>query len=300
VLVHGGAGTINDDETAQKLIEGVKTAAREGYSKLMKTGCVLDAVEASVRYLEDNENFNAGKGSVINDAGEVEMDASIMLGADLSAGAVTIVKDVKNPITLARRIMEKTEHVLLGAEGAKTFAIEQGLEMVPPGAMVTKRRLDDMERIKAEKKAARHELGTVGAVAIDSSGRLAAATSTGGREGKMVGRCSDTCVIGSGTYADDALGAVSTTGHGETIMKFCVAYEILKDIEKGKDAQAATSSTLNRMTEKLDNTAGAITISKDGEVGIAFTTRRMSWAYIKGGKLHFGIDHNQHECEDLC
>ncbi|KAJ8941057.1 hypothetical protein NQ318_006831 [Aromia moschata] len=291
VLVHGGAGKISNDEVAKKLIEGVKTAAKVGYDILLKGGSVIDAVEVSVRYLEDDENFNAGKGSVLNLEGEVEMDASIMMGADLSAGAVTVVKDIKNPISLARLVMEKTTHILLAAEGAKKFAVSQGIEILPEGALITEKTKKALSEYLAseEDKGKQHELGTVGAVAVDSEGRLAAATSTGGRQGKLQGRSSDTCIIGS----------VSTTGHGETIAKYCLAHAILKSMEGGKTANMATNECIELMTKRLNNTAGAITLSSKGDVGIGFSTNRMSWCYRKGDKLHFGIDHDEHQIEKI-
>lgn len=298
LLVHGGAGEISNDKKAQELLDGVKHAAKEGYKALKANNSLLDGVEIAVRILEDNELYNAGKGSVLNLDGEVEMDASIMVGSDLSAGAVTIVKDVKNPITLARRIMEKTPHFMLAGEGALRFAKEQGLEIVPPGTLVTETKRLRLEEIKTKFVEKKAELGTVGAVAA-YNGHVVAATSTGGYEGKMVGRSSDTCILGSGTYADDNLGAVSTTGHGESIAKFCLAYAILKQIENGKNAQDATAYSLQQMTERLKNTAGAITVTPKGEVGVGFTSNRMTWAYQKGDELHFGVNKNDHRIEKI-
>ncbi|KAJ8935177.1 hypothetical protein NQ318_010372 [Aromia moschata] len=251
--------------------------------------------------MEDEEAFNAGYGSVLNLDGEVEMDASIMLGSNLNAGAVTVVKDIAHPISLARLVMEKTPHVLLAGAGANRFAKAQGIPEVPPGSLVTKYAQMALEEFKKRGGDDRTEIGhknhsevdTVGAVALDSKGNLAAATSTGGINGKMVGRSSDTCMIGSGTYADDNFGAVSTTGHGETIAKYCLAHAIIKEVERGKGVQNATKDTLEKMTQKLRNTAGAITISKEGEVGIFFTSKRMAWAYQRENELHYGIEHNQ-------
>ncbi|XP_044258368.1 isoaspartyl peptidase/L-asparaginase-like [Tribolium madens] len=299
VLVHGGAGTISSDEKATQLVEGVKKAARAGYEVLKSGGSVLDAVQKAVELMENNAIFNAGLGSVLNVEGEVEMDASIMLGADLSAGAVTVVKDIKNPIALARLVMEKSDHVLLASEGAKKFAINHGIVPLASGSLVTDATREALAKWKAKQTKASAELGTVGAVAIDAHGRLAAATSTGGREGKLAGRSSDTCMIGSGTYADDGIGAVSTTGHGETIAKFCLAHSIVKSMENGQKADEATKGCIDKMTKKLNNTAGAITLSCRGEVGVGFSTNRMSWAYQKGDELHFGVDQNQHEFEKI-
>lgn len=300
LIVHGGAGTFSGDPTiVTKALQGVKEAAREGYKTLQSTGSVLDSVEKAVQIMEDNEIFNAGKGSVLNLDGEVEMDACIMQGSDLNSGAVTIVKNVKNPITLARLVMEKTDHVLLGAEGAVKFGLKHNITIVSQKDLITDKSLDALSKWKAKHHCVSERGDTVGAVAIDKEGKLAAATSTGGREGKLMGRSSDTCMIGSGTYADDTVGAVSTTGHGETIAKFCLAHAIINSIERGHTAQEATSECIARMTKRLDNTAGAITLSRNGDIGIGFSTNRMAWAYRKGEELHFGIEQKQHEVEKL-
>ncbi|XP_025832186.1 isoaspartyl peptidase/L-asparaginase [Agrilus planipennis] len=307
VLVHGGAGDITDDRVSGK-IKGVKLAAVEGYKALKNGGSVLDAVESAVRLMEDDEYFNAGYGSVLNLNGDVEMDASIMLGSDLNAGAISITKDISHPISLARLVMEKTPHVILSAEGAQKFAESKGIPILEPGALVTdfaKKALEDYKQHGGQlteiggiiKPKNAGEVGTVGAVAVDGLGNVAAATSTGGINGKMPGRVSDTSQIGSGSYADNNSGAVSTTGHGETILKFCLAHSICKDMENGKSARLATKESVEKMTRRLNNTAGAITVSKIGEVGISFSSKRMAWAYVKGSELHFGIEQGQHEVE---
>lgn len=161
IIVHGGAGRIKDDKVATVLVEGVKKAAKEGYKVLTQGGSVLDAVEAAVKYMENNENYNAGKGSVLTIDGIVEMDASIMVGADLSAGAVTVVRDIQHPISLARMVMEKTSHILLAGEGAKRFAVSQGVQVLPEGALVTELTKNALVKFLAsrEDKAASHELG---------------------------------------------------------------------------------------------------------------------------------------------
>ena len=181
ILVHGGAGTISDFAKAERVIAGVKEAAKKGYQVLRSGGSVVDAVQAAVELMEDNEVFNAGRGSYLTLDGEVEMDASFMVGSDLSAGAVTVVKDIKNPIALARLVMEKTGHVLLAGEGAKRFAVDQGVKPLEPGALVTPATLEALAKWKLKHGGAPSEMGTVGAVWIYSKGRLAAATSTGGR-----------------------------------------------------------------------------------------------------------------------
>ncbi|XP_044253305.1 isoaspartyl peptidase/L-asparaginase isoform X2 [Tribolium madens] len=303
VLVHGGAGDIPDSRVSLK-IAGVKKAASLGYKILKNGGSVVDAVEEAVKSMEDDEAFNAGYGSVLNLDGDVEMDASIMIGSNLNSGGVTVVKDIAHPISLARLVMEKTPHFLLAGEGANRFAKEQGILPVPPGSLVSKYAKEALEMFKkygdnGTEMSGGGEVGTVGAVAIDSKGRLAAATSTGGITGKMVGRSSDTCIIGSGTYADDNVGAVSTTGHGESIARFCLAHSIIYEMRNGSSASEATTKALKEMKQRLPNTAGAITISKSGELGIDFTSRRMAWAYQVKDEMHFGIEHGQHTKEKI-
>jgi len=306
MLVHGGAGNIPNSRVQPK-IDGNKRSVEAGYKVLQNGGSALDAVEAAVRVMEDDEAFNAGYGSVLNIDGEVEMDASIMEGSDLRAGAVTIVRDIAHPISLARLVMEKTPHILLAGAGANKFALEQGVPTVPKGSLVSPLAKKALAQCKTTGDLRCElgdenpgEVGTVGAVAIDKYGNLAAATSTGGLNGKMVGRSSDTSILGSGTYADNNIGAVSTTGHGETIAKYCLAHSILKDMEyNNKSANDATNQILEKMTKRLKNTAGAITLSKTGEVGIGFTSERMSWAYRKGNELHYGVNKGQHEVEKV-
>ncbi|XP_066151637.1 probable isoaspartyl peptidase/L-asparaginase CG7860 isoform X2 [Euwallacea fornicatus] len=306
ILVHGGAGDIPDSRVQAK-IDGNRKSVDAGYQVLRAGGSALDAVEAAVKVMENDEAFNAGYGSVLNLDGEVEMDASVMIGADLRAGGVTVVKDIKNPISLARLVMEKTPHVLLAGAGANKFAKEQGVPRLPPGSLVSPYAKQALEEFKKHKDNRTEigeknpgEVGTVGAVAIDRKGNLAAATSTGGINGKMVGRSSDTSLIGAGTYADDNIGAVSTTGHGESIAKFCLAHAIIKAMEyRNKTAHEATNEVMESMTSRLNNFAGAITISKSGEIGVGFTSQRMAWAYRKGNEIHYGIEKGQHKIEKI-
>ncbi|XP_045771982.1 probable isoaspartyl peptidase/L-asparaginase CG7860 isoform X4 [Maniola jurtina] len=262
ILIHGGAGDISDSRVKGKF-DGVKIAVVAGHKILEQGGSALDAVEAAVVSMENDENFNAGYGSVLNLRGEVAMEASIMRGEDLNVGAVTLVKDFSHPISIAHKVLTDSPHSFLGGEGAKLFALEKA------------------------------GVGTVGAVAIDKHGHIAVATSTGGMNGKAVGRIGDTPLIGSGTYADDNVGGVSTTGHGESILKYCLAHSIIKLMENGTDAATATREAVTGMTDRLKNTAGAITLSKSGDVGIFFSSKRMSWAYIKSNKIYYGIEHNQ-------
>ncbi|XP_071452475.1 isoaspartyl peptidase/L-asparaginase isoform X2 [Hetaerina americana] len=300
LLVHGGAGDIPVERVQPKL-DGVRNAVKEGYRVLIDPGkSVIDAVEVAVRIMEDDEAFNAGRGSVLNLDGEVEMDAIIMEGKKMKIGSVAAVKNVSHPISLARLVMENTQHVMLAGSGANKFAAEMGVPTVSPDWLVTDyaretlemcRRSGDLGTYITELGASIGEVGTVGAVAIDSNGHLAMATSTGGTCGKMPGRVGDTPIPGSGGYCDDSAGAVSATGHGESIMRHCVAHGIIQKMKLGESAQIATQQVLDAMAEQTGESAGAITISKDGEIGIYFNSRRMAWAYQQGDDIHSGIDH---------
>lgn len=264
-----------------------------------------------------NECICAGYGSVLNLDGDVAMDASIQNG-DLQAGCVTLINDVLHPISMARAVMERTNHTLLGAEGAMRFAKANNIKILyPPGQLVTQAARDALTAYKKDNiggqetghqtptssaKISRKtpeqvikdygEVGTVGAVAMDQFGNVAAATSTGGMTGKLPGRIGDSPLLGSGTSADNNAGAVSTTGSGETIMKYNVAIKILQRIELlNEDANTATERVLRDMTARLTQTAGAITIDKTGAVGFYWTSEKMAWAYQRGNTVHYGIKH---------
>ncbi|XP_046994080.1 isoaspartyl peptidase/L-asparaginase isoform X1 [Schistocerca americana] len=293
VLVHGGAGDIPDSQDQPKL-EGVRRAAKAGYAVLEQGGSLLDAVQAAVEVMEDDEAFNAGHGSVLNADGEVEMDAIVMEGTGLNAGAVGAIKNVSHPVYVARLVMENTSHVLLVGDGAKRFANDMGVPDVPMESLITQKAKDALEKFKKSKSndPTRTELGgvgTVGAVAVDSEGHVVCATSTGGTSGKMVGRVGDTPIPGSGGYSDDQIGTVSTTGVGESIMKVNLAHLVLNIMKQGKTAQEATIEAVNEMTNRVGKTAGAITLSNAGDIGIGFNSKKMAWAYQKGNEVHYGI-----------
>lgn len=297
IIVHGGAGDIPQGRVKGKL-DGMKTSVKAGYEVLKNGGSALDAVEAAVVSMEKDENFNAGYGSVLTLRGEVEMEASIMRGQDLNVGGVTLVREFLHPISIAHKVLTDSPHSLLGGEGAKLFALEKGFKPIPPESLISENAKKALENFLKRGDFGRTEIGpndeggvgTVGAVAIDSQGHVAAATSTGGMSGKAVGRIGDTPQIGSGTYADDLIGGVSTTGHGESILKYCLAHSIIKHMECGTDANTATNIAVEGMTSRLKNTAGAITLSKDGDVGVHFSSKRMSWAYVKNGQIFYGIE----------
>lgn len=235
------------------------------------------------------------------------MDASIMNGATLKAGCVTGIKEILHPISVARQVMG-TPHTFLAFEGAMKFANESGFEILdPPGQLITEySRQSLIDFLENQKNASIHdtfgEVGTVGAVAIDKDGNIAAATSTGGITGKWSGRVGDTPILGSGTYANNLIGAVSTTGHGETIMRYNLAHAIISRIKLlNKDAQTATEESLEEMTATMEGTAGAITIDYQGNVGIYFTSTMMAWAYQKENCVYSGIYKDQQyepECID--
>lgn len=288
VLVHGGAGDIPRSRVPGKL-SGVRQAAQIGFYYLGQTGSALEAVEAAVKHMELDPFFNAGIGAVLTTEGTVELEASVMDGKTLKAGCVAGVVDIMHPISAARRVMEKTPHNFLGFHGANHFIRQQEFPLLKPGALVTDFAREALEDWKQEQKSggvlfAKTEIGhkrdekgdTVGAVAIDQYGNIAVATSTGGITGKLPGRIGDTPVLGGGTYCDNRYGGVSTTGHGETIMKACLAHDIIKRMEYLKeDPKTATENACKNMTARYHGTGGAITISHQGEVGISFTSKRM-------------------------
>ncbi|XP_073977877.1 isoaspartyl peptidase/L-asparaginase-like [Rhodnius prolixus] len=300
LVVHGGAGAISDSKV-QKSLDGVRKAAREGYKVLQKTGNVLDAIEAAIHVMEDDVAFNAGMGSVLNLEGEIEMDALVTEGANFNAGSVTLVKNILHPISLARMVMEKTPHTFLGGDGVEEFIQKMEIPRIPESSLITDAAKKALENFKKRGEqpnetgiGSKGGVGTVGCVAVDNKGHVASGTSTGGTVGKYKGRIGDTPLPGSGGYSDDLVGAVSTTGHGESILKYNLAHRILSGMERGLSAEYATIKACQDMTSRVGKTAGAITVSNKGEVGIGFTSKRMSWAYQIGDEIHYGIDQGQH------
>jgi len=296
LAIHGGAGTIERSkmtpEKEREYRSGLEQALRAGYEVLKRGGSSLDATEAAVRVLEDDPHFNAGRGSVFTSAGKNEMDASIMDGKTLKGGAVGGVQHIKNPITLARLVMEKSPHVMLDCAGAEAFAKANGMELVDQKYFFTQERWDALQKMKAaEKERAsgagksfiitdqdRH--GTVGAVALDKDGNLAAATSTGGTTNKMPGRIGDTSVIGAGTYANNKTCAVSCTGDGEYFIRAAAAHDISALMEyRGMKLQEAAQTALNAV-KQLGGTGGLIAIDKDGDIALPFNTNGMYRGYV--------------------
>ncbi|XP_038420220.1 isoaspartyl peptidase/L-asparaginase isoform X4 [Canis lupus familiaris] len=269
IVVHGGGASKISKDRKERVRQGIMKAAQAGYKILTEGGSAVDAVEGAVTILEDHPEFNAGCGSVLNANGDVEMDASIMNGKDLSAGAVSAVRCIANPIKLARLVMEKTTHCFLTDQGAAKFAAAMGVPTIPKEQLVTERNIKRLEKEKHEKGAPNSDcqknLGTVGAVALDRKGNVAYATSTGGIVNKMVGRVGDTPCIGSGGYADNDIGAISTTGHGESILKVNLARLTLFQVEQGKTLEEAADMSLGYMKSKLKGLGGVILVSKAGD-----------------------------------
>lgn len=282
LVIHGGAGTIAKSRSNATRDAAVRAALDEalaaGESVLANGGEALDAVEAAVKSLEDDANFNAGRGSVLTYDGAIEMDASIMDGRNRSAGAVAEVSATRNPICLARAVMEKSGHVMLSGNGADEFSNEQGLEQAPPSWFVTAERRKQLERLKSNDLNAldvEYKYGTVGAVALDGLGHLAAATSTGGMTGKRWGRIGDSPIIGAGTYADDRSVAVSATGSGEYFIRAAAAHQLAERVRLcGDSLRDALDSTLADIGD-LGGTGGLIAVSAKGEMEWGFSTAGM-------------------------
>lgn len=283
LVVHGGAWQI-PDHLHQDSIRGCREAAQVGWEILKSGGSALDAVEAAVRNLEDDPIFDAGRGSVLNAAGEVELDAIIMDGRTLDLGAVMAVKRVPNPITLARLVMEKSDHTVLVSEGAEMFALNQGLSTCPNWALIVERESARWRsRDSAEDSGAslfpHHPGGTVGAVALDAEGHLAAATSTGGTFNKHPGRVGDSPLVGSGAYADDWTGAVSATGDGEDLMKVVIG-KLVCDSLSQMPAQEAAEAAIALLAERTGGQGGLIVLGRNGDAGIAHCTPYLAHAYV--------------------
>ena len=300
IIVHGGAGDVAVDrrDNAQA---GCKEAALAGYAILQAGGSALDAVEAAVRALEDNPEFNAGTGACLDRNGNIELDAGMMDGPTLRVGAIAGVERIKNPISLARKILA-SEHVLLIGRGAEQFAWEQGIEQCAAEDLVTERQrqlwqaIRDAEeplhyrrqvRVSGELAQQQQETGTekhgtVGAVALDMAGALAAATSTGGIRDKYPGRVGDVPLVGCGFYADEE-AAISCTGHGEDFVRLLIAKRAYDFVAGGLSAHQAALSAIAALGARATGTGGLIVVDRKGEVGFAWNSQNMSYAYIKDG-----------------
>ena len=284
IVIHGGAGTIlkenmsDELETAYK--DKMKEALEAGHYILKTSGTSIDAVEAAIKILEDSELFNAGRGSVLSNNEEVEMDASIMTGKNLNAGAVSGIKHIKNPISLARKVMEESEHVFLSGEGAEDFAISKGFETVENDSFITERRLNSVKNAKERDSIQDNKFGTVGCVALDKFGNITSGTSTGGMTNKKWNRIGDVPIIGAGTYANNKTCGISSTGWGEYFIRNVVAYDISSQIDYLKiDINQAAKNTLKKVKD-LGGSGGVIGIDSDGNIMMDFNTKGMYRGYI--------------------
>ncbi|MFZ9905215.1 MAG: isoaspartyl peptidase/L-asparaginase family protein [Steroidobacteraceae bacterium] len=283
IAIHGGAGVIAreqlgpDDGASYRA--GLAEALDAGYAVLERGGSSLDAVTTAVRILEDNPLFNAGRGAVLTHEGQAELDASIMTGHDLKAGAVAGVKRIRHPIDLARKVMEDSPHVMLYGAGAEEFASSRGFEFVPNESFITPQRQRQLERVLQGRTQPRNELsglGTVGAVAIDAAGNLAAATSTGGMTNKRWGRIGDAPIIGAGTYANNASCAVSATGHGEYFIRSVVAYDVCALMEyKGYSLDRAATEVVKGKLVERGGEGGIIAVDRAGNIALEFNSPGM-------------------------
>jgi beta-aspartyl-peptidase (threonine type) len=316
--MHGGAGVIDRSamtrEADSNYRAGMRQAAGAAEAILAGGGSAIDAVEAAIKLLEDNPLFNAGKGAVFTYDGKVELDASIMDGRTMQAGAVANVRTVRHPISLARAVMEHSPHVMLGGAGADAFAVQHGLEIVPQSYFFTERRWQSLvKQLKKEgapiprrpegappapnrpiaevEPAEAHKYGTVGVVALDRNGNLAAGTSTGGTQAKRWDRIGDSPIIGAGTYASNGSCGVSATGDGEYFIRLTVARTICALVEyKGMALQAAADQVVQKDLVAMHGGGGVVALARDGQIAWSFNTPGMYRArWREGGKLEIGI-----------
>lgn len=298
LMVHGGAGALDnvrDDKTAVRYLESIRRILEHGREVMQLGGSALQAVETCASLLEDDPVFNAGCGSVLNENGKVEMDAAIMDGRDLSAGAVAAVQNIANPVQLARLVMTESEHVMLIGEGAMKFAAHYGMDSTPDDYFFTPDRVEQLEKArKHHRMTLDHDgsdvdgedqkYGTIGAVARDSHGNLAAATSTGGIVNKRMGRVGDSPIVGAGVYADNETCAVSATGYGEDFMRSVIAKTISDFIYmKDMDAHEATTAGIEYLRKKVQGRGGVIVIDQHGNCASGLTTPKMIHGWIEHG-----------------
>jgi beta-aspartyl-peptidase (threonine type) len=285
ILVHGGGWAIPDAMVAAHE-SGVRAAAAAAWDVLASGGTALDAVEAAIVVLEEDDTFDAGRGSFLNRDGRVQMDALLMDGATLRAGGVACVERIRNPIRAARRVLEDSPHVYFVGAGAEQFAAEHGIELVDNGVLVIKREVErwrqakeqEYLKIPAEFSSPTISHDTVGAVALDRFGNIAAATSTGGTLNKAPGRVGDSSLIGCGCYADNDSAAVSTTGWGEPMMKLVLAKWAADQVRAGATPQQAAQQAIAYLKARLNGHGGLIVLDRSGRVGLAHNTPRMAWA----------------------
>ena len=299
LVVHGGAWAIPDDMVEAHL-QGVRKACAAGWRVLERGGSALDAVEEAVVIMEDDETFDAGRGSFLNRDGRVQMDALIMEGSTLRAGGVGCVERVANPIRAARKILSESPHVYFVAEGAERFAAEHGVPLCRNEDLIIPREIERLREFQAhaaqEKPnlfAAETSVDTVGAVALDRDGNLAAATSTGGTLNKAPGRLGDSSLIGCGCYADNESAAASTTGWGEPIMKLVLAKWSTDRVRSGSVPEWVAKEAISHLEDRVKGHGGIILLDPEGRFGIAHNTPRMAWAVRQVSGEDAGIQKNE-------
>jgi len=302
IVIHGGAGTIRKSEIAPEqekaYTQALEEALNAGYTVLEKGGTSLEAVEKAIQVMEESPLFNAGRGCVLNNQGQPELDASIMNGKTLEAGAVAGVNKIKSPISGAKAVMQQSEHVMLVGKGAEIFAKSKGLEMVSPSYFIVEKRKKQLDKVKKKEKENKdkntksewedtnpdRKYGTVGCVALDQNGNLAAGTSTGGMMNKRYGRVGDAPIIGAGTYADNNGCGVSATGHGEYFIRSVVAFRINALMQmKGLSVQEAAQQTMD-FVGKLGGIGGVIVLDTKGNIAMPFNSEGMYRGYINADK----------------
>ena len=295
LVVHGGAWAIPDDMVEAHL-RGVRNAIAAGWRALERGGSALDAVEEAVVVMEDDDTFDAGRGSFLNRDGRVQLDAFIMEGATLRGGGVGCVERLRNPVRAARKVLSESPHVYFVAEGAERFASEHGIPLCKNEDLVIPREVERLHEYQSHLEEHRADLfaptishDTVGAVALDSQGHIAAATSTGGTLNKDPGRLGDSSLIGCGCYADDLSAAVSTTGWGEPIMKLVLAKWAADRVESGNLPEWAVKEAMNYLKHRVRGHGGIILLDAQGRFGIAHNTPRMAWAFRTAQKEEAGI-----------
>jgi len=295
LMVHGGAGALDnvaDERSAVRYLESIRVVLEHGRVILERGASAVEAVEQCASLLEDDPLFNAGCGSVLNENGKVEMDAGIMDGRDLSAGAVAAIGNIANPVQLARLVMDGSEHVLLIGDGALRFAEHCGMQLTPDHYFFTPDRIVQLEQARLrhrimldhDDEGEEQKYGTIGAVARDRAGNLAAATSTGGIVNKRMGRVGDSPIIGAGVYADNATCAVSATGYGEDFMRTVFAKTLADIVEfRGVDARGAVDEGIAYLTRKVQGRGGVICIDSAGRCASGMTTKKMIHGWIEHG-----------------
>jgi beta-aspartyl-peptidase (threonine type) len=287
IVIHGGAGPDSSfiKENISNYESGLIESVEAGRAVLISGGTAMDAVCAAVTAMENNILFNAGKGAALNHEGEVEMDAAVMNGVDLKAGAVAMVKKVKNPILLARAVMENTNHILLAGDGALDFANDVGAQLMEEEYFVTDHQLEELAEARDESKEEllrKRIKGTIGAVALDQDGNIAAATSTGGTSNSLPGRIGDSCLIGAGCYANNQTCAVSGTGDGEILIQNVAAHSAAMLIELCNYSPLQACDLVINERNQLTGDIGLIAVNQQGEIGISFNSERMHRAWTIG------------------